>query len=128
MLINDGAITTETRDVTLSFGVLLESEIAPIEFAVVNDTPDFANQIFRNVPDGLTIQHRLSQEDGIKRVYVQYRDKAGNVTPAYHSEIGLNTVTLIPPTFVDLPNTTEKHRITVNGESTPLAQIRLGLS
>jgi len=128
LVINGGAITTESRDVTLEFGVLSTSETAAIEFVVVNDTPDIGNQVFYNVPENLTIQHRLSQGDGIKRVYIQYRDKAGNMTPFFFSEIGLNTVTLIPPTFTGLPVATDRHLLTIQGTSTPFAQIQLNIA
>lgn len=92
--INGGAASTTTPAVTLGFAAT-DNASGVTEMRVSNDGVNYAAA----VPFTATLAWTLPGADGIKTVFVQFRDGAGNWSNAFSATITLNTqpVDTTPP-------------------------------
>lgn len=86
ILINNGAERTDSRDVTLTIGVLTPF-FTPTEMIVGNDA-EFIGRSWENYTN--TKAWQLTEGNGAKRVHVRFRNAAGVETPLFYDGIGLN--------------------------------------
>lgn len=95
--INSNARYVTSASVTLTFNVVNETGL---EMQIVND--DINDAIDDDWEDySSTKTWVLSDVDGIKTVYVRFKDLVENLTNWYSAEVILNTETLQTPTITD---------------------------
>lgn len=83
--INGGATYARSPFVTLTLG----SDDAA--FVKVGDESGLAGREWQYYPSGGSLSHQLSASDGLKTVFVRFRDDAGNETMEYSAQITLDT-------------------------------------
>lgn len=103
IVINSDAVNTDTNAVTLDIEALkIASNIAIAEMCISNETPTcIAWESYSTTKYLTTTTWLLDPIAGSnKTVYVQFKDTAGNLSPAYYDQINLNVSIsdAIPPT------------------------------
>jgi len=88
--INDGASTTLSVQVQLSLSALEASEMR------ISNNPDFAASSWE--PYSTSKNWQLDPGDGVKTVYLQFRDSSGVEAPAVSASIYLLTLKILPET------------------------------
>jgi uncharacterized protein YkwD len=85
--INGGATTTTDRTVTLTLTdetVSSYGSLEPVTEVMVSEAPNFAGATWQSFPQGTppTMPYQLSEGNGVKTIYVRYRDARGSSTNA----------------------------------------------
>lgn len=86
--INDGTPYVTSTVVTLN--LMAEDEVSGVEQVAISSTTDFSNTLWIDYVGSLS--WTLPAGDGSKRVYVRFRDRAGNASPVYSDTVILDTV------------------------------------
>jgi CSLREA domain-containing protein len=101
--INDGAGSTATRYVLLNLGASAEFT-AVTDVKIAND-PDFSGRSYERFTP--IKDWTLTEGNGVKTVYVKFKDESGNESPTYADAIELN-VPIVPTPSPSYPTVTKK--------------------
>jgi hypothetical protein len=86
--INAGALYTTNSDVAVV--LTAEDVLSGLDVMQLADDEDFTGASWEAFTTGK--EHRLTADDGIKTIYVRFRDRAGNESDAYADSIFLDTI------------------------------------
>ena len=104
IIINNGAVWTNTAAVTLALECT-DSESGCMDMRLSNDNINFTDW----EPFTTNKSWTLSSVDGEKRVYVQYRDGAGNWSERFSDSINLDTTKPVVKGVSDSPDPFRHH-------------------
>lgn len=123
VLINDGALETDSRQVTLTL-----SATGATSIVILNEI-QLEQIVGVEQPFSTTVTHTLSEENGQKEVFVNFIDDIGNDTGFFSARIILTGQPIGDPVIIEPPDETETtdHFITVRGTSDPGVIIRVDI-
>ena len=122
--INNGAVSTNSTSVTLSFSSTDNVGVTGYYLSTILSTPLASNPDWISVTPTINfnanVPYTLSSGDGVKTVYVWYKDEAGNVSNAYSDSINLITVSNVAPILDPIADITvnEGDTVTLNPTAT----------
>lgn len=124
ILINEGAVTTNNRQVTL---ILDASDAATVEIFNEDELETFTEGTV--LPYAATISWQLSEGNGTKRVLVAFRDDIGNSSAFFSDRITLVGQAAGDPVVTEPADgvVTTDHFITVRGTGNPGSLVQIDI-